>query len=104
VLSLDARDSQADLEHAGLLTHDDAIPRYWRPNGALNIQRMMRYCIVKYLGGSGEIEPAVMIPDFGFYDPEHEDAFADIEHYKEFKASRGRWKNGAATAVLLTLV
>jgi cobaltochelatase CobN len=101
VLSLDARDSQADIDHAGLMTHDDAIPHYWRPNGSLNLQRMIRYCLVKYLSAPGQIEAAVMIPDFGYYDPEHEDSFPDIDQYKQFKTGRGRWKGGAPTAVLI---
>jgi len=101
VLSLDARDSQADLDKAGLLTRDTAIPGYWRPNGTRNIQRMIQYCVVTYLGGSGKIEPAIMIPDFGYYDPQHEDSFDSFDRYKEFKTSQKRWQEGAPTAVLI---
>ena len=62
---------------------------------------MIRYCLVTYLAETGKIEPAVMIPDFGYYDPEHEDAFDNFDRYKAFKASRNRWKEGAAHAVII---
>jgi cobaltochelatase CobN len=101
VFALDTRASQADLQKAELLTPDQAIIDYWRPNGTTNIQRLLRYCIIRYAGGSGAIEPPVLIPDSGYYDPEHEDAIPTFDRYVTFKRSRNRWKERAPTAVLI---
>jgi cobaltochelatase CobN len=101
VLALDTRASQADLEKAGLLTPDETIIRYWRPNGSVNIQRLVRYCLVHYAGGSGVVEPPVLIPDSGYYDPDQADSFDTFDRYTAFKRSRQRWQEGAPVAVLL---
>lgn len=101
VLPLDARGTQADLEKAGLLLRDEALPAYWRPNGSINVRRLVRYCLTKYAGGTAVIEPPVLIPDSGCYDPEQEEAFASVEKLIAFKRGRQRWKDGAPVAALL---
>jgi len=101
VLPLDTRGSHIDLEKAGLLKQDPAVGAYWRPNGPLNIRRMLAYLQNKYLGGSQIIEPAVIIPETGFYDPAHDDSFDNFADYRAFKISKNRWQEGAATAVLV---
>lgn len=101
VLSLDTRGSQADLDKAGLLTTDEAIIAYWRPNGKTNIERLLRYVLMKYAGAAGEIQPPVMIPESGYYDPDREDPFEKFDDYAAFKQSRQRWIDGAPTAVLI---
>lgn len=101
ILALDKRGSQVDLEKAELLLPDEALISYWRPNGKVNIQRMVRYCLVKHLGQPGSIEQPVLIPEYGYYDPEQEDAFDSFERYVEFKTSRNRWNAEAATATLI---
>ena len=101
VMPLDARGSHADLEKAGLLKRDDAVVSYWRPNGPVNIPRMITYLQTKYLGGTKEIEPPAMIPECGFYDPAQEDAFESFEQYRAFKTAKGHWKEGASTAVMI---
>lgn len=101
IIPLDARGVHAEFDKLNLLTHDDTVPKYWRANGPVNIKRLVQYTRVKYLGAQGTIEPAVLIPDFGFYDPDREDAFEDIASYKSFKTARGRWKQDAPVAALL---
>ncbi|RYD65353.1 MAG: cobaltochelatase subunit CobN, partial [Verrucomicrobiaceae bacterium] len=101
ILALDKRGSQADLEKAELLLPDEALISYWRPNGKVNIQRMVRYCLVKHLGQPGAVESPVLIPEYGYYDPEQEDAFDSFERYVEFKTSRKRWNTEAPTATLI---
>jgi cobaltochelatase CobN len=101
IVPLDARGSQADLDKAGLLTHDEQVPRYWVPNGSINIRRLLVYTSVKYLGGSGQIEPAVLIPDFGYYEPGHDDSFLSLAALRTFKQQHGTWKDGAPVAALL---
>lgn len=101
VIPLDARGSQLDLEKAGLLLKDDAVPAYWRSNGSVNVRRLIRYCLVKHCGTTGKIEPPVLIPDAGYYDPAREDAFSDIGEFIAFKRGKQRWVEGASVAVLL---
>ncbi|WP_395746937.1 cobaltochelatase subunit CobN [Prosthecobacter sp.] len=101
VIPLDARGSQMDLEKAGLLLKDEAVPAYWRPNGTVNVRRLIRYCMVKYCGQPGEIEPPVLIPDAGYYDPAREESFADIREFIGFKREKKRWVEGASVAVLI---
>lgn len=101
ILPLDTRGSHIDLEKAGLLKKDPAVGAYWRPNGEINIRRLLSYLKVTYLGATGEIEPPVLIPETGFYDPAGADSFGTIDAYRAFKISKNRWKNGAATAVLV---
>ncbi len=101
VIPLDTRGSQMDLEKAGLLLKDEAVPAYWRPNGTVNVRRLIRYCMVKHCGQPGELEPPVLIPDSGYYDPAREDAFAEIGEFIAFKRGKQRWIEGASVAVLL---
>ncbi|TCO92892.1 cobaltochelatase CobN subunit [Chthoniobacter flavus] len=101
IFALDTRGSQADLQKAGLLEPDQKIIDYWRPNGAVNIRRLIHYCLVQYFHGPGPAEPPVLIPEAGYYDPDREESFDTIASYKEFKASRQRWKEGAPVAVLI---
>ena len=102
MFALDFRASQADLEKAGLLIPDEEIQKYWRANGSVNVRRLLTYVAVKYLGKEGEIQPPVMVPDFGYYDPDREEGFfPTFEAYKNFKVERGRWKEGAPVAALL---
>jgi len=101
IVPLDARGSHADLEKAGLLTRDDEVPRYWRANGAANIRRLLVYTGVKYFGGTGKIEPAILIPDFGYYEPGHDDSFPTIAALRAYKQQHGTWKPGAPVAALL---
>lgn len=101
VLALDTRSSHADLDKAALLLQDEAVMSYWRPNGPVNLKHLMQYCAVKYLGVAGTIEPPVMIPEYGYYDPGQEDAFDSFERYREFKKSRHRWKDDASTVVII---
>ena len=61
VIPLDTRGSQMDLEKAGLLLKDEAVPAYWRPNGTVNVRRLIRYSMVKYCGQPGEIETPVLL-------------------------------------------
>ena len=99
---LDVRGNQAPLEKAGLLVNDPAVPKYWRPNGALNVRRLLTYAKVRYLKQPGEIAPAIDIPDFGYYDPERPDGFfAEIDAYRKFREERKRWKEGAPVAAIL---
>ncbi|WP_395738587.1 cobaltochelatase subunit CobN [Prosthecobacter sp.] len=101
VIPLDTRGSQMDLDKAGLLLKDEAVPAYWRPNGTLNVRRLIRYCMVKHCGVQGEIEPPVLIPDSGYYDPAREESFAEIGEFIAFKREKKRWVEGASVAVLL---
>ncbi|RBP47612.1 cobaltochelatase CobN subunit [Roseimicrobium gellanilyticum] len=101
VLSLDTRDSQVDLEKQGLLVQDPALRSYWRGNGPTNVTRMIGYCGKAYLGLEREVLPPIIIPEFGYYAPEHEDAFTDIERYREFRKSTQHWKDDAPVAVLV---
>lgn len=101
VLALDTRGSQADLQKVGVLESDEKIINYWRPNGAINIRRLIHYCLVQYFHGTGAVEPPVLIPEAGYYDPDREESFETISSYKEFKASRQRWKEEAPVAVLI---
>lgn len=101
VLALDTRSSHADLDKAGLLERDPKVMSYWRANGPVNLRRLMQYLKVTYLGGPGSIEPPVIIPEYGYYDPEHEEAFEEFTRYTAFKKSRGRWRDGAPHAVMM---
>ncbi|HUY87865.1 MAG TPA: cobaltochelatase subunit CobN [Pirellulales bacterium] len=102
IVPLDARSSHAELDQAGLLTRDDAVPKYWRPNGPTNVKRLLVYATAKYLSRPGEIEPPVVVPDFGCYDYESEQPFDTVEACRKFKAGHDRWREGAPVAVLLT--
>ncbi len=101
LLALDTRGSQADLQKAGLLEPDETLISYWRPNGVINTRRMIQYCLVKYLGGAGAVEPPVLIPESGYYDPEREESFDTFASYVEFKAGRKRWVEGGPVAALI---
>ena len=101
VLSLDQRGSHAELIKAGLLVNDEKIWTYWRANGASNLKRLLAYTSIVYLGVKGEIEPPLMIPDFGFYEPGREDSFETFAALRAYQAGQGRWKEGAPVAALL---
>jgi cobaltochelatase CobN len=101
IIPLDARGVHAEFEKRNLLTQDEAVQKYWRANGATNIRRLFDYTKAKYLGLPANVEPPIMIPDYGYYDPEHEDALADFASYRDFKRSRGRWAEGAPVVALL---
>lgn len=101
VIPLDTRGSHADLEKAGLLVKDDEIIRYWRSNGPVNLRRMLVWCRVKHLGGEGKIEPPVLIPESGYYDPARADSFDAIGPYRDFKRALHRWRDGAPVAAML---
>ncbi|WP_081885709.1 cobaltochelatase subunit CobN [Haloferula sp. BvORR071] len=101
VIPLDTRSSHVDLEKAGLLKKDDAVVSYWKPNGTTNIRRMIAYVENTYLGVPRKVEPPVMIPESGFYDPSQEEAFETIDAYRAFKKSKGRWQDGQPSAVMV---
>jgi cobaltochelatase CobN len=101
IIPLDKRGVHAEFEKGDLLTKDENIPKYWRPNGTTNIKRLFRYTLVTYFGASGEIEPPVLVPDYGFYEPGHEEPFSDFNACKEFKQNHGNWKAGAPAATLI---
>jgi cobaltochelatase CobN len=102
IFALDFRASQADLQKANLLVPDPQISKYWRANGTVNIRRLLAYVGIQYLGEKGSIQPPVEVPDFGYYDPDNEEGyFPNFEQYKQFKVSRGRWKEGAPVADLI---
>jgi cobaltochelatase CobN len=100
-IPLDTRGSHAGLERAQLLTADEEVPRYWRANGAVNIRRLFQYAAVKYLGRPGTIEAAVIVPDFGYYDPARDDSIETFDAYRDFKRARHRWIEGAPVAALI---
>jgi cobaltochelatase CobN len=97
VIPLDDREVHVELRAAGLLTDDEKVPGYWRTNGAVNLRRLLNYTSVTYLGGSGVIEPPLIIPDSGYYHPDRPDVYQDIELYKK----ETNWKTGSPVAVLL---
>ena len=101
ILPLDHRGSHVELEKAGLLTDDPEVPRYWRANGPMNVRRLLQYTMVHYLGGSGKVEPPILVPDYGYYEPGHEDPFETFAALRQFKAAAGRWKERAPVAALL---
>lgn len=101
IVSLDKRDSQTDLIKAGLLVEDPKVPDYWRANGSANLRRLLVYAGRQYLGRTGTIEPPVLVPDFGYYDPDREESFETFDAYRAFKQARGRWQEGAPVAALL---
>ena len=101
VLSLDQRGSHAELIKAGLLQNDEKIWTYWRANGAANLKRLLVYTSVTYLGAKGEIEPPLMIPDFGYYEPGREESFETFAALRAYKTAQGHWKDGAPLAALL---
>ncbi len=101
VLVLDKRSSQIELEKAGLLDADETVSTYWRPNGPDNIRRMVRYCLNKYFGQQATVEPPIMIPDSGFYDPESPTSFDSFPAYVAYKTAHHRWTDGAPVAVLV---
>jgi cobaltochelatase CobN len=101
VVALDTRGVHAEFQKQHLLVEDEIVKKYWRANGAINIRRLLAYTRMKYLGETLKVEPPVVVPDFGFYDPAQEDAFADLATYKKFKESQGRWRADQPTAALL---
>jgi len=101
LIPLDKRAVHAELDKAGLLTSDINIPKYWRPNGETNIRRLLNYTAITYLGRQGQIEPPVLVPDYGLYDPEREEPFSTFESCRGFKADRHRWKPGMPVAAIL---
>ena len=101
IIPLDTRGSHSELDKAGLLTKDPKIISYWRPNGIINIKRLFAYTKITYFNGNGAVEPPVLVPDFGYYDPDREEPFADFKTYAAFKTSRGRWHANAQIVVIL---
>jgi len=101
IIPLDSRGSHVELEKAGVLTNDPELTKYWRPNGAINIRRMFAYIAAHYFGIRENVEPPVLVPDYGFYDRENEEPFPDFEKYKAFKKSHRRWHDDAPTTVIL---
>ena len=101
VIPLDTRGSHADLEKAGMLVKDEDLIHYWRPNGPVNLRRMLVWCRVKHLGGEGKIEPPVLIPESGYYDFAREDSFETIGPYRDFKRAHNRWHDGAPVAAMI---
>lgn len=101
VIELDTRGGHADLDKAGLLIKDEELIRYWRSNGPVNLRRLLIWLRVKHLGGEGKIEPPVMIPESGYYDPAREDSFDSITAYRDFKRANHRWRDGVPVAVMI---
>ena len=101
VIPLDARGVHVEFGKRNLLTQDETVQKYWRANGSINVRRLFDYTKSKYLGMPATVEPPIVIPDYGYYDPEHDDALADFVSYREFKRSRGRWVEGAPVVALL---
>jgi len=101
VIPLDARGVHEEFEKRNLLTQDEMVQKYWRANGSINVRRLFDYTKAKYLGLQATVEPPILIPDYGYYDPEHEDALADFASYRDFKRSRGRWRESAPVVALL---
>lgn len=97
VVALDQRDSQAELERAGLLTRDAKISAYWRASGLVNMRRLLVYADVAYLGHSREVLPCAVMPEYGYYHPEFRKPLTDLA------VLRGRegWREGAPVAALL---
>src|SRR4051794_40442573 len=99
---LEGRGNQAPLQKADLLINDPEVTKYWRPNGPLNLRRLLGYAKVRYLHHAGTIEPAIDIPDFGYYDPARpDDYFAELDAYRKFRQEQHRWTEGAPVAALL---
>jgi len=96
VIALAPRDGQAALKNAGLLDKDENITPYWRANGLVNMRRLLNYTNIVYLGGKGEIEPAVAVPDYGYFHPKSQDIL-NLESLKKLVS----WKEDAPTAALL---
>ena len=101
IIALDKRPVHIEFQKAGLLTLDDNAPKYWRPNGPINIKRLLQYTAVTYLGRRGQIEPPVMVPDFGYYDPGKEEPFDSFEACRAFKAGQNRWRPDRPVAAIL---
>lgn len=99
VLALDNRESQLELEKAGLLIRDPAIREYWRYNGLENTKRMLTYVRVKHLGGEGEIRPPIVVPDHGFFHPSHDEYFDEASEYLDWAVANSHfdpaWPNVA---------
>ncbi|HBA84688.1 MAG TPA: cobalt chelatase [Verrucomicrobia bacterium] len=101
ILSLDQRDTQKDLDQAGVLEHDAAIPKYWRYTGVENLRRMIRYIQAKHLSQPGEVLPPVVVPDFGIYHPAASNLFGEINAYVQWAQSNGRLMENAPRVALL---
>lgn len=101
VLALDQRDSQNGIERAGLLVRDENIRRYWRYNGLENIKRLLVYVRVKHLGGAGEIEPPVPVPDRGIYYADAPDLFTDVPAFIEWAKKNGHFLEAGPRVALL---
>lgn len=98
IVALDRRGSHASLQSAELIEYDDEVRAYWRSNGLQNMRRLLVYSQVAYLGGDGEIQPAVQVPDSGYYIPEKpEEAATDLAQVK----SQASWIEGGPVAVIL---
>ena len=101
VLPLDQRETQKGIEKAGLLARDDEIRRYWRYNGFENTKRLLTYVRVKHLGGKGEIQPPVPVPECGLYFAKAPDLFAEVPAFIEWAKKNGQFKDSAPRVALL---
>ena len=98
VVSLDRRDSQTPLRQRDLLVEDDRVRGYWRANGLVNLRRLLEYTRAAFLGGGGEVEPPVAIPEYGFYHPDMEEI---AETFDEYLDRRPAADDGRPVAALL---
>ena len=101
VLPLDSRETQKGIERVGLLVRDEEIRRYWRYNGFENTKRLLVYVRAKYLGGKGEIQPPVPVPDHGVFHYAATDLLTDIPTYTEWAKKNGQFKDGGSRVALL---
>ncbi|WP_020468799.1 cobaltochelatase subunit CobN [Zavarzinella formosa] len=101
VLPLDNRETQKGIEQAGLLKRDEEIRKYWRFNGYENTKRLLGYVRVKHLGGAGEIQPPIPVPDHGIYAPGAPDTFPEIPAFTTWAKSNGQFREGGSRVALL---
>lgn len=101
VLPLDNRETQKGIEQAGLLVRDAEIRRYWRYNGFGNTKRLLVYVRVKHLGGMGDVQPPVPVPDHGVFHHAAPDLFADLPTYTVWAKANGQFHTGGSRVALL---
>ncbi|RME86639.1 MAG: cobaltochelatase subunit CobN, partial [Planctomycetota bacterium] len=88
LLSLDHRDSQLPLKKAGLLIEDPKIRRYWKYNGFINLQRLLKYTANQYCGIKVSYGPPVVIPDYGLYHPDSKKLFSSTQVFLQWYQKR----------------
>ena len=94
-----AEERLPDLVRSGLIEHDPEIRKYYGSSPE-NLQRLLIYVLVKYLGRTGTIEPPVEVAHQGLYHPDRDGLFDNAQEFLRWSKERGQAVEGVPRALV----